>query len=96
MELITDNGIAHHLPRVMANARLWNEGEAAFDLMTGPWELMWNTCKFLIHILLMCAGIQKDDRTPDEMPGYVDLNQQDGEYEKERDGYYLDPSKQQE
>ena len=84
--------IVHHFPRVMANPRLWNEGEAAFDLMTGPWMLVWNLCKFLMHIVLMCLGIEADDRTPDEMPGYQDLDKKDHEYEKEHSDYYTDPA----
>ena len=84
----TLSSAVHSFPRVMENSRQWNEGEAAFDLLTGPLELVWNLLCFLTHIVLMIVGIEKDDRTPDEMPDYIDLDTKDGEAEKEKNGYY--------
>merc|ERR1712166_925418 len=49
-------------------------GEMATDLAWGITSLSWNFMTFITHILLMCVGLQKDDRTADEMPDYKDYD----------------------
>ena len=49
-------------------------GEMASDLIFGSISLGWNLFSFAIHIFLMIIGLEKDDRTPDEMPGYKDYD----------------------
>ena len=50
------------------------EGEMSMDLMWGTTALAWNFIKFATHIIMMCLGLAKDDRTPDEMPDVADYD----------------------
>ena len=49
-------------------------GEMASDLIFGSISLGWKGISFAIHIFLMIIGLEKDDRTPDEMPDYKDYD----------------------
>ena len=64
----------HPLVEYKKQPAQYEAGEIASDLILGTSGIIWNFATFFLHIIMMALGLQKDDRTPDEMPGYQDYD----------------------